>query len=197
MSEVSSVCPTCGSSNFFTKSSFDRHIRMHSVVVERGLWRDVCDICGKMFPNVVAFNDHVKKLHELQDYPCNQCDNKYKSANALQRHMKIHSPDQLSCDGCAKTFTRLDSLQRHKCKVPEFQVKCDHCLKVCPNERALKTHFKMHHEIEGSNIKCELCSAVFANNMQYKHHYTVLHKEFKYQVSDLTIFNTKKVKYYK
>ena len=54
---------------------------MHSVIVERCLWRDVCDICGKMFPNVVAFNDQLRKLH-VQEYPCNQCVNQYKSANA-------------------------------------------------------------------------------------------------------------------
>ena len=32
MSEVNFVCPTCGSSDFITKSSFDRHIKIDSVL---------------------------------------------------------------------------------------------------------------------------------------------------------------------
>ena len=53
MSEVSFVCPTCGSSDFFTKSSFDRHIRMHSVQQEfnkgETVWATICSEESRYF----------------------------------------------------------------------------------------------------------------------------------------------------
>ena len=103
-SEVSFVCPICGESDFSEKSIFLRHLKIHEVKTAKicDISRKFCDVCGKMYPNVLAYNDHVRKYH-LHEYPCNQCHNKYSSAFQLQRHMRTHSNKNFYCDGCQKS----------------------------------------------------------------------------------------------
>ena len=148
VSEVSFVCPICGESKFSTKSIFLRHLKIHEVLPKKftAVTRKFCDICGKMFPNKLVYNDHVRKYH-FKEYPCNQCQNKYSSPFQLQRHMRIHTNDKYFCDKCNKTFTRFDNLQRHECKSPILEVECDQCLKVYTNERQLIQHMKNYPEI--------------------------------------------------
>ena len=75
-SEVSFVCPICGESDFSEKSIFLRHLKIHEVKTAKicDISRKFCDVCGKTYPNVLVYNDHVRKYH-LHEYPCNQCHN--------------------------------------------------------------------------------------------------------------------------
>ena len=182
VSEVSFVCPICGESKFSTKSIFLRHLKIHEVLPKKftAVTRKFCDICGKMFPNKLVYNDHVRKYH-FKEYPCNQCQNKYSSPFQLQRHMRIHTNDKYFCDKCNKTFTRFDNLQRHECKSPILEVECDQCLKVYTNERQLSQHMTNYHEIDDERHICEICSEDFGNSFQYKKHKKSKHIEFKYQ----------------
>ena len=141
-----------------------------------------CDVCGKIFESVINYNDHVRKVHVVKEFPCTLCDNKYTLDHALQRHMLTHTQDKFNCDGCTTTFTRIDSLTRHKCKTERLSFECEHCLKVYYNERHLKNHLIAYHEIvdESSLVTCELCSKVFGSIYHYKHHRNRMHNEFKY-----------------
>ena len=57
VSEFSSVCPTCGESDFSSRS-FVRHTKMHEPIDTK-----FCDVCGKIFESVINYNDHVRKVH--------------------------------------------------------------------------------------------------------------------------------------
>ena len=134
-SEVSFVCPICGESDFSEKHLFLRHLKIHEVKTAKicDISRKFCDVCGKTYPNVLVYNDHVRKYH-LKEYPCNQCHNKYSSAFQLQRHMRTHNNKYFYCDECSQSFSRFDNLERHKCKSPMLEIECDQCQKVFPNK---------------------------------------------------------------
>ena len=62
VSEFSSVCPTCGESDFSSRRSFVRHTKMHEPIDTK-----FCDVCGKIFESVINYNDHVRKVHVVKD----------------------------------------------------------------------------------------------------------------------------------
>ena len=57
MSEVNFVCPTCGSSDFITKSSFDRHIKIDSVL-------------SVVVENQYKYKSTLKKLNIIIHFHC-------------------------------------------------------------------------------------------------------------------------------
>ena len=87
-SEVSFVCPICGESDFSGKSIFLRHLKIHEVKTAKicDISRKFCDVCGKTYPNVLVYNEHVRKYH-LHEYPCH---NKYSTAFQLLVNIHFH-----------------------------------------------------------------------------------------------------------
>ena len=88
---------------------FDNHVKLHESSDPC-----LCNSCGKIYSNLLSFNEHVKKYHS-QEFPCSKCGAKFNSNSGFKRHMRIHnkSSDNFPCDVCSKSFSRLDSLKRH------------------------------------------------------------------------------------
>ena len=168
LSKFSTVCHICGitQEEFSKRSYFEKHILLHQKNNQ-----SVCDTCGKIYPNLIALNEHVRVYHG-KEHPCTQCEKKFATSNLLKRHMVIHtSNNKFSCDSCTKTFTRFDNLRRHKmegCNNESQEFSCDICHKYFSRERQLKMHIKFHHE--SSTITCELCTKVYTSNVHYLYH---------------------------
>ena len=134
-----------------------------------------CDSCRKIYGNVLAFNEHVRRYH-FKEFPCSQCDQKFTANVALKRHMRIHnkSSDNFPCDVCSKTFSRLDSLKRHKvenCNATRAEFSCDICHEFLSSKRMLDRHMNLHHEQGKEGIHtCEICTKVFDNFFPYMQH---------------------------
>merc|ERR1719154_244419 len=47
------------------------------------------------------------------NFPCGQCDKKFKNRTHLTRHEAVHSGIRLNCDKCSSTFSRKDKLNAH------------------------------------------------------------------------------------
>ena len=151
-SKMSSVCHTCGErqEDFARRIYFDNHVKLHESSDPC-----LCNSCGKTYPNLLSFNEHVKKYHS-QEFPCSKCGAKFNSNSGFKRHMRIHNSLYFTCDVCSKTFSRLDSLNRHKmesCNGTSAEFKCELCNEFISSKRMLD--YKMMKFVKNQD-KCDL-----------------------------------------
>ena len=88
-------CETCDK-QFSTNSNLNKHMKLHSVTItpeikDKGNFD--CPKCGKECSYKRGMNEHMKKVHSFNEVICSTCDNIYKTASDLKRHINdSHAP---------------------------------------------------------------------------------------------------------
>ena len=65
-----------------------------------------CRICKEVVESIGERNRHMAEVHNLNEFKCGDCDQKFETENSLKRHEKIHvkGVKLLKCDQCDQTF---------------------------------------------------------------------------------------------
>lgn len=96
------VCTVCD--NFFkTDEKLIAHMELH-----RGVNRLVCDVCGKQFVGMMAYEAHLQRhaaeSEQPTTYSCAHCDKKFSSKAYLLMHMRYMMANKcLECKYCGKS----------------------------------------------------------------------------------------------
>lgn len=161
-------CDQCNS-KFKHKEYYSIHMKTHTTAP------CICDICGKVCPNSVAFNQHKHKKHTMKirrfkcetcnrwfmteknrnshrethkiNYACEQCGKKFKIRDYLTKHLRVHSRGKAHmCPICDKSFTLLGSQQVHLLKhVGARPHVCDICDQTFTQRSPMLLHRKKLH----------------------------------------------------
>ena len=120
----------------------------------------MCDICGRIFKSAKEQNYH-RKNHTIDfRWPCDYCEEKYKSLAAYKTHLaKVHP--QMKADIEQRTSMRL-----HQCEI---------CSKVYSTPTDLKRHIFIHKGLKPFN--CEYCGKAFNDRDNLRCHEKRLHSE--------------------
>lgn len=78
------------------------------------------------------------------------------SYNSLMQH-NMHQVQQFPCSMCSNKFTSMDSLLKHKIDHEKRIVNCPICLKKFMSNKFLSVHVKDVHVSNRSSLTCELC----------------------------------------
>ena len=74
-----------------------------------------CHICYDIVDSIWERNRHMAEKHNLNEFRCGKCDEKFEMENALKRYEKTHKEGVkiLKCDECKKTFLHESQRKRH------------------------------------------------------------------------------------
>ena len=106
-----------------------------------------CRICKDVVDSMRERNRPMAEKHDLNEFKCGKCDQKFEIENSLKRHKKIHDEGVklLKCDECDKTFLHESQRKRHK--LSHTEAVTYHCpSKDCVNRRGFKSFsdYRMH-----------------------------------------------------
>ena len=135
-----------------------------------------CRICKEVVESIGERNRHMAEVHNLNEFKCGDCDQKFETENSLKRHEKIHvkGVKLLKCDQCDQTFLHESQRKRHMMTHSE-EVKY-HCLsKDCAKRKGFKSlsDYRMHmdtHSGETFPCKEDRCDYVGKNKHQLSDH---------------------------
>ena len=135
-----------------------------------------CRICNKVVDSIGERNRHMAEVHNLNEFKCGDCDQKFETENSLKRHEKIHvkGVKLLKCDQCDKTFLHESQRKRHMMTHTE-EVKY-HCpSKDCAKRKGFKSlsDYRMHMDTHsGETFPCKEkgCDYVGKNKHQLSDH---------------------------
>ena len=133
-----------------------------------------------------------------QTFECSDCHRKYKSRDALKKHLKMHVADY-SCKTCTRTFSTEEHYNQHVEEKHKKVHLCTICGKsfwkrsvlskhaalhgskgkphCCPYENCNKSYARNNLLIDHINLhtgskpyKCNLCKRSYASRGSYSHH---------------------------
>ena len=121
--------------------------------------------------------------NELSKYPCNKCEETFKSKFDLKRHEQTqHFGLKFDCSCCGMQFSREDNLRQHIRRIhkiiPESKKESTHHLQ-CDDCRVTffkKSHLESHLKI--TKKQCDLCSINFCTFRQVQQHKLKQHSNF-------------------
>ncbi|XP_049307761.1 zinc finger protein 665 isoform X5 [Bactrocera dorsalis] len=108
-------CDLCDST-LTTKYGLARHIKtMHT---EEYQTPQVCPMCSKVSPSVMAHRKHIRDVHSLEKkHLCNLCDKAFKRHGDFKDHMATHTGEALyTCSFCPQTFKSKANMYSHRKK---------------------------------------------------------------------------------
>ena len=118
-----------------------------------------CGICKEVVDSIGERNRHMTEVHNLNEFKCGDCDQKFETENSLKRHEKRHVKGMklLKCDQCDKTFLHKSQRKRHMMMHTE-EVKY-HCpSKDCAKRKGYKSlsNYRMHMDTHsGETFPCK------------------------------------------
>ena len=135
-----------------------------------------CRICKEVVDSIGERNRHMAEVHNLNEFKCGDCDQKFETENSLKRHEKIHvkGVKLLKCDQCDQRFLHESQRKRHMMTHTE-EVKY-HCpSKDCAKRKGFKSlsDYRMHmdtHSGETFPCKEDGCDYVGKNKHQLSDH---------------------------
>lgn len=172
--------------------------RLHLKLMENSKnHRFICYICKHSVPMWTAVA-HLKKLHGVNSFGCDNCDEKFPSLITLKKHMPIHMPEvKHDCKICEITFTQLGSLRTHlqnmhgekrnKCSFCDYRnrdkyyiyqhIRTEHFDLLRKRDRLTVNKFSLNLHVRNKHfsdpvekISCKLCSKQFAHECNLKRH---------------------------
>ena len=130
-----------------------------------------CRICKEVVDSIGERNRHMAEVHNMNEFKCGDCDQKFEMENSLKRHEGVKI---LKCDECDKTFLHESQRKRHMMMHTE-EVKY-HCpSKDCAKRKGFKSlsNYRMHmdtHSCETFLCKEKGCDYVGKNKHQLSDH---------------------------
>ena len=150
-----------------------------------------CDLCGKIFVTIEAFENHMTLAHNESDKQIQKNDetkedikNEYEeqidpltvsqgkatdeTTDIIENATKIVEHGKNVCKICNKKFKSENMLNFHISRVHEGKkYKCHQCDKICQSSSSLNDHVNQVHENELQ--KCNECNKIF-KSVFFKQH---------------------------
>lgn len=168
-------CSIC--KGLYTTIYIKKHILRHRLDMEKAF---VCDVCGKSFVVLGAFNRH-KAIHgDDLPYKCDLCPYKGRFNESLKMHMRTHTGEKpYSCLQCSAKFINKSNLNRHlSTHKSVHDYKCDGCGRGYFRKRELELHIKVYHSGVKEHV-CNICGKAFGYRKQMMKHQLQVHKREK------------------
>ena len=124
-------------------------------------------------------------IHNLKEFKCDQCEEKFETENSLNRHKKAHDEgaEMIKCGYCPQKF--LHNSQKKCHKLTHSSNTKYHCLSaLCKDRRGFKnlSGYNMHmqsHSREEFKCKVQGCNYSSNNKHQLSDHMRRQHSELK------------------
>ena len=150
------------------------HLKNHEkICMGEKTYLEKCDICDKQFTTKFSFKRHKSTCSKREEYPCNHCNEIFKTRLEHNVHMKkIHS--KMECSFCENnvdirnlrrhvannhkgetpSITKLKRDQKEK-KTIKSKHSCSECGKFYFDKSTLNRHMKNHQ------YPCPMCEKTF------------------------------------
>ena len=159
-------CPVCN--KMFKKhatGNLNKHLKSHEAQPTQ------CDVCDKFVMNI---HNHKMSTHsKTKDWQCNICNNKFKTKQILNRHIRNHGKQPQYCDLCDSMVANI-YLHRACRHSDENRAKCEKCEKMF-HKYKLKEHIARVHD--ATPVTCDICNSMVKN---LNTHNKKVHQEAKY-----------------
>lgn len=156
------------------KSEFNQNLKVHVRRVHLKIIDEyTCNVCGKNYATPTSLNLHKQKEHELGDFPCSRCNEKFSTKPILKAHiLKIHA-DKITCEVCGKLCPPGVYFSHHMKAHRLVTCPIEGCGRVS-NKRKIKGHIELYHQ-PPENLPCPTCSTVFTKRERLKSHIRLQH----------------------
>lgn len=110
-----------------------------------------CEYCGRIFPDIQAWDRHVRKIHfQTELFECDSCEGKFKLFARFKDHLNGHTGQRIyQCDECNHQYAFRMGFLVHKIldhmKLNGIYV-CPKCDLDCHNAQSYKLHIASHIE---------------------------------------------------
>jgi KRAB domain-containing zinc finger protein len=84
------TCCLC-EQKYGSKSSLESHMGLHS----NGMHSKLCDFCGAKLKSNTEFLDHVRSVHEKNNFLCTYCQKSFLDKASREEHETLHTGDSL------------------------------------------------------------------------------------------------------
>jgi len=125
--------------------------------------------CREVFNAARHFIKHMKTVHNLNPWKCDECDRRFADKQNYQNHMMTHMEKKdFACDICTKVFYNPRQLYTHRSLHLGRRFLCKHCGFKARSSSNLRGHIKSLHEKK--QLKCEMCAKEFSSGSNLKDH---------------------------
>ena len=157
----------------------------------------ICDICGKSYKVRRDLQRH--RNNHVMEWPCQFCEDKFKSADRLKTHIANIHPDKIKdskfkfyqCTQCDRVLINKrgidDHMNIHTGNTPH---KCRHCNKGFNCRKNMHAHEKTHTGVK--KLRCHLCKKKYGNMVTLQAHMKRLHD---YEIDNEDVANMEKIMY--
>ena len=172
-------CDLCDK-DFTRNAHLKRHKQVNHVGVKPTSPEISCGKCIAKFANKYSLKKHMKKVHDVKQYSCDDCGKEFHKNYLLRQHKLEHSGDVFphKCSQCSKQFKYPFFLKRHM-RVHKGYV-CDACNLTLDKWSDLQQHKATEHPdvktAEAERVKCPTCDKEFRSMAQLNRHILV-HQE--------------------
>lgn len=170
----SKTCNTC-SISFNTSDQLANHIKKVHNGEKSTSYKPIflCSAgdasCTEVFNAARHFIKHMKSVHKLNPWKCDECDRRFADKQNYQNHMMTHMEKKdFACDICTKVFYNPRQLYTHRSLHLGRRFLCKHCGFKARSSSNLRGHIKSLHEKK--QLKCEICGKEFSSGSNLKDH---------------------------
>lgn len=148
-------CELCNET-FKNKITLTKHEKLiHGLEIlipkkEKTQSKNLCDICGREFRQLVHLKEHVTSVHEKnKSFACDKCEKKFHTKRKLKVHQRYEHENirPHKCEQCDKTFISRALLVNHTDSAHEKvrSHSCAYCTKSYSIKSYLLRHIRLKH----------------------------------------------------